>query len=470
MNWGGFAGGLSTGFMGGVQMGKTLKTLKNERAIEGVRAQGTAEAKAAREAAINEAIQEGAPSQAATAGITGSPVDTAAPQVAKTEAAVVPAAVSEAPASEPSSMPSAAPSASAAGEGAKAIASSEQPTITPQVVEKPAAANGLPFTVGGKGYATREAARKAAEKNAPGVMEFMSKTMVPRMQQAYLEQGNVEMADAWGKWAEEKDNKAAMKEWASAYRAATSGNFEKAADHVFNLYKRYDDGITPMSKETVKDKDGNITGFNVRLKNDKSGEEYSQFIDKKALTEMGLAALAPPQMFEMQFKRQQQADTAAAEAAKDERNFSQQKELKGIEHGNALEKMSIEKQLDAANATNKVKLEVKAKVDALKGAGYSEEFINGVLPGIIGVGEYKRATAPEEARRLAHSDRMKSDPMYSRKSADEQKVILDKDMAIIYAGGKPSETPRAASGLPPVQGQQKGVPFYDTKTGKVVYR
>ena len=507
MNWGGLAGGFAQGFGNGLSIGKSVNDAMKQKKIEDVRAQGIAEAQAARAAAVDGAIQEnkgGGTNPAATGGITGQPASADATATTKPELS-------------PSVKPQASPTVSPTYPMAEDPMTADKP-IKPEMEDKPItrrrvlseqpeqkaapatpAQTGLPFVVGGKGYATREEARAAAEKATPDVMTFMSKTLVPKMQQVYLEQGDMEKADAWGKWAEDRDNKEAMKEWAGAYRAAQIGNFEKAADHVFNLYKRYDDGITPLSKETVKDNQGNVTGFNVRLKRDATGEEYSQFIDKKQLTEMGLSALTPQAMFETQFKRQQAADQAAANHAtemakedrqfkrdiyKDDRNFGQQVQLKKIDsqeqaardarqQDNAIEKMTIEKQLDEAKVSTKIRREVGAKVQALREAGYSEEFINGALPAILGVGDYKKATSPEEARRLAHSDRMKSDPMYSRKSADEQKKILDQDMALVFGGVKPTAGPRA--GLPaapaaPAAPSGRGTPVYDPASGKIVYR
>lgn len=501
MNWGGFAGGFAQGFNNGVSMGKTIDTVMKQKKIDDVRAQGLAEAQAARAAAVDSAIQDNsqAPQPAATMGVTGQPSPSVSPApAAKPQAS----AMAEDPMT--ADKPVAAKPIAPQDEDRPITRSrvlAEQPTITPNAQPAPASQAkttapqaGLPFVVGGKGYATREEARAAAEKAAPDVMQFMSKTLVPKMQQVYMEQGDIEKAEAWGKWAEDRESKAAMKEWAGAYRAAQIGNFEKAADHVFELYKRHDDGITPLSKETVKDNAGNVTGFNVRLKRDATGEEYSQFIDKRTLTEMGLSALSPQAMFEATFKRQQEADKAAMESAaaqakedrqfrrdiyKDDRNFGQQKELKKIEsdaalareerqQDNALERMTIEKQLDAANTSSKIRREVGAKVDALRSAGYSEEFINGALPAILGVGDYKKATSPEEARRLAHSDRMKSDPMYSRKSAEEQKKILDQDMQLVFGGMKPTATPRS-SGAPATPSRQ-GTPVYNPSTGKIEMR
>lgn len=442
MNWGGFAGGLAQGFNNGVNMGKTFDALSKQRKLDEIRANGLEEAKGMQESAAADMVKE--------VGIQPAG-DTITPDTRPVD-----------------------PSRKVA-------------TVQADTSAGIAAQDGLQarkFAVGGQEFSARDEAMAAARKKAPSVMDFMGKTLVPRMQEAYIAQGDVEKAEAWGQWAEQRQSKKAMSEWAGAWRAASMGNIEKAADHVFNLYKTYDDGITPLSKEVVKDKDGNVTGFNVNLKVDETGEERTQFIDQKALTEVGLAALAPPKMFEMQFQRQQAADKQRAEQAaeiakegradtreisKDARKESADIRKDARQQGYALEKLSIEKQLEAAGSSNKVKKDIEAKVEFLRNSGYSEDFIRGALPGILGVGDYKKATSPEEARRLAHSDRMKSDPMYSRKPADEQQRILDQDMKLIFGGMNPQAAP-AAGGLPAPGAKPRGVPVYDAKTGTIVYR
>lgn len=533
MNWGGFAAGLSQGFNNGVSMGKIITDAVKQKKIEDVRAQGIAEAQAARNAAVDSQIQSSDQGQqtsqnpAATLGITGQPSAPQQSTAATANEQRTPPPETPAPANQDNPMSQVDEDRSITrrqllDEAPKSITPTAQttdktnttgtPAVPDQVAQyakaSPAltsspAQGGLPYVVNGKSYATREEARAAADKATPDVMTFMSKNLVPKMQQAYLEQGDLEKADAWGKWAENRDNQAAMKEWAGAYRAAQIGNFEKAADHVFELYKRYDDGITPVSKETVKDNAGAVTGFNVRLKRDATGEVYNQFIDKKTLTEMGLAALSPQAMFEAQWKRQGDAERMAGQAAienakavrdfkmdiaKEDRKFGQQKVLKGMDinaqverdqrqQNNAIELKTIESQLSDANASNKVRREVGAKVSALRDAGYSDEFINGALPAILGVGEFKKATSPEEARRLAFSDRMKNDPMFGRKSAADQAKIIDQDMSIVFHGGKATSTTQtpAAQGLPRAQTTTtspsgKGIPVFDPATGKIVYR
>lgn len=333
------------------------------------------------------------------------------------------------------------------------------------------------FSVGEKSFDTREEALAYAKKIGPNKIDFIVKSMGPKMQEFYIAEGDVAKAEAWEKYINDRKGRRALEEWAGAVRSVQLGNVEKAADHVFNLYKTYDDGITPLSKEVVKDKSGNITGFNVRLKDDESGEERTQFIDQKTLTEMGLAALAPPQMFEAMWKRQQEADQAAAaqraEIAKENRAEARDNRKAARDQDNAIERLTITEQMRRAGAGEAKRQEVMTKVDMLRRAGYSEEFIDGALPSIIGIGDYKKKTSPEEARRMLHTERLKDTYGYARKSPEEQSALLDNDMRMIYGEGGGASPRPAAAGLPQQGGattKPGGVPVYDTKTGQIIYR
>lgn len=475
MNFGAFAGGLSNGFQQGVKMSKTFQELAKERGLQEIRDKGMAEATSARDQAIKGLIED-----------TGAPKDQGAKAVApqaKVETQPLPPIENAAPPSQDGTTSSPAAPATTITPEAPA------PAATEEKAEAPA---GLPgrYKVGDKFFATEKEAFAHAEKNAPSLEDMQFKVMVPKMQQFYMQQGDIEKAEAWRSYAEKRSTQKNMETWAKAYRSAMTGNFEKAADHVFDLYKQYDDGITPISKEMVKDQDGNTVGFNVKLRNDATGKEYSQVITPKELSTLGLSALSPSAMFEKHYQQQQAAMKIQGEIAKENRKFKHdvdlenvkqgnRKEIENVKQGNAIEKLTIEDQLKAAGVTGAEEKKIKAKVSALKTAGYSDDFINQQMPGIIGIGDYKKATSPEEARRLAHSDRMKSDPMYARKSRDEQQKILDGDMELIFKGIKPSTLPPvdkpAATGLPNQGGstppaKKQGVPVYDTKTGQVIYR
>lgn len=508
MNWGGFAGGLAGGFMAGAKMGGMIKGFNQERELESERAKAKEDAIGMRQSAIDNVVNQSrmesiaangiqpVPAEAVTRGAT-QPTDSIIqnPESA-TGATVTPIVQGGATPSDPAGV--AAPGAAdPTASGAKAIIQEPARPITPQTEVKPVAAQGLPFKIGGKEYANEKDARAAAEKQVKSEDHYKTAALAKRMERAYIDRGDIENAEKWSKWAETKKGKEAIRDWAKAYSAPDFDSMLREGgkyytDHVVDGwdYKGHE-----IIRRQVKAPDGSEQMQEVgviTIAEQGTGKEQKIELDRNRLIQMG-AQSNPATLFESAKAEAAKAKELAAKVAADntksnrelkekvvlgDRKFEQDKQMEGVKQANTLEKLSIEKQLEAANASTKFKREVGAKVEALRSAGYSQEFINGVLPGIIGVGEFKKATAPEEARRLAHSDRMKADPMYSRKSEAEQQAILDRDMKLIYGGVKPSSTPATAAPTTPAAGglpqqatpQKKGTPFYDTATGTIVYR
>lgn len=505
MNWGGFAGGLGQGLDRGMAMGERINELMKKRKIDEIREQGMKEAQAERQQTISDMVKDkGLP------GNQPAPADISMQQ-AGTEMTPGYEAPTQARGAPAQTIPIDGPGATP---GAPLITTPDGqplPDQAPQQPNTPAVQSMLDaqapsamkrYSVGDKSFDTVEEANAHARKTAPSDTDFFMKNAVPKIQNAYLEQGDIDKAEAWGKYVKDKQTQKNMDTWASAFRAAQSGNMEKAADHIFELYKQYDDGITPVSKEAVKDKAGNVTGFNVSLKNDETGEVRAQFIDRRALTEMGLSALSPPAMFEQQFKRQTAVDSARAKYAEDayndqrtaDRQMANEKARAADKakedaasderrHTNKLEELTVEDQIKSAGVGKAEQAKITAKVKALRGAGYDDEQLNGMMPALVGVGDFKKRTSPEEARRLALTARLR-DPIFARKPASEQAAIVDQDMTMVYgtkpankpaapAGGLPSSTivtPTAPS-APAVPGQRpKGVPVYDPTTGQMIYR
>ena len=56
--------------------------------------------------------------------------------------------------------------------------------------------------------------------------------------------------------------------WGKAYSASQAGNYGAAADALQKLHGDLEDGNTYTGHEEVKDKDGNVTGFNMNYKVD----------------------------------------------------------------------------------------------------------------------------------------------------------------------------------------------------------
>lgn len=530
MNWGGFASGFSQGLNSGLNNGLRINDLVKQDRIDKVREQGLAEAKEARDSSIAGMIKDngiggqGTQPTQPTAPNSGPKTGEAAPdtQDAQTYAVSPPGAVSSVPLPPPVSSPQdaidqspAKPAPTAPIAAAPAVRAPEAPTGAVAAPPQPAqaasvAAGGITpdaapvrkrYSVGDASFDTIEEARTHAGKSAPSATDFFMKNAVPKISEIYLAQGDVDKAEAWDKYAKEKTNQRNMETWSKAWRAAQSGDLDSAANHVFELYKSFDDGVTPLSKETVKDKDGNVTGFNVKLKVDGTGETRSQFIDKNTLLEMGMSALSPQGMFEQAYKQKQTADAArlkvAADAANDQRTLQREVTIQGMREGaqdrrdkrtaarederdkrradREVENITLRDELETARLGAQEKAKANAKIQVLKDAGWTADEIKPYMPAIVGAAsDYKKGATPEESRRMVFQERLK-DPIFSRKKPEEQQAILDQDMALISGGAKPATAAAApgkatttpnpvAAGAPTA----RGIPVYDSKTGKTI--
>jgi len=528
MNWGGFAGGFSQGVNNGMQIGKAFSDALKQKKIDDIRAEGIAEAQAARQAEINASVKDSQAKAAEDAGaptVAGPKTGEAAPDTTdvQTQAVTAPAPAQPVPMEQPpvNSPQSAADAAPFAAKGIPSAPQAPQPAPQSQPIPSaaqipeaaavpeqpkppapaPIAATGIAgapkrYTVNGKGFDDEASARKYAESQAPTLTEFMRKTMVPKMQEAYIAQGDPEKAAAWGKWASEQEHEEHAKTWAKTYQAAQAGDIDAAAAGVIKMYKNYDDGISLVSSEKVKDKDGNVTGFNVKLKTDASGEVRSQFIDKKALTEIGLAALSPVQMFEQVYKRQQAADQMQAKAAIDAQNdvrtlqrdvvkqtlidkraeASDKRRAKTAEaeHGYRLEEIATKEQLQQAGAAKEKRAEIQSNIDILKEHGYGQDEIKGMLPALLRAGEFKKATSPEEARRMIVTELAK-DPLFNNKSREKQQEQIDGLMQLAGATSKAATAKTVPNPMQPPAAAEpaakpKGIPVFDSRTNSIVYK
>lgn len=508
-NFGIGIGAFAEGFTNGISLGEKLGKIRKANQAEKVQREALEAARAEREAAIDaeaaklsgiETSTDAPPAPTAGADAT-QPVQPVAPEAPKTAAVDATATPTQAlqsstptTAAASTATPMAAgglpkipaqPSAPATGTKPASTAASADATLAPSTTASVLGVSGSRMT--------RDQARAVAEKKAPSVMEFFQKKGVPRIAEMYIAQGDVEKAEAWNKWAEGAKSKRTMAKWAKAWTASQRGDMEATADGVFDLYKDLDDGITPMSKESVKDKDGNVTGFNVKLRNDETGEERVQFVDRSTLLEMGMSALAPPQIFEAAYKREEDARKAKAEAeakageirmktageiAVEQARQGGRVELAGINHGYTMareqQQHGFNLQRDNNQSLNKDNElgETGKRIQDLRAAGISDETIERILTASADGGAYKKPTSPEETRRLLFSDRMKNDPTFARKTPDQQRAIVEQDMSMVYSttGGA---TPAASTPATPASAASpasRGLPVLDTKTGQIVYR
>jgi len=456
MNWGGFAGGFAQGFNQTFDSkGLTRYMLSPEYRQAKIMEQAAAEASAP---------EAPAPGNAPTSvGVTGKPAETGA-EPAKVEApqpaATTPAPVEAAGATTPGNP---APETATPGSGIKAIVSDQTAAqTTPQSAPEATTPAAQPVTQQAIAQNGGIAVAQPQTKPQPAAIDSQLQKTLAIARRKYAEAGDLENAEKLDKYIQSERGKAATKTFSDGWNALTVGNdVNKAVQKFGEYYTKYvNDGIDFIKGEITKD--GQIA---ITTKNKEDGKENVITMSRGQLLRMGMA-YNPVKLYEMNLAEAVDAEKAGAknraEIAKDDRKFNQD-----------IEKMTIEKQLDAANIGAKERRAMNTKIEALRAAGYSEDFINRSMPAILGIGD-KKATSPDEARRLAYADRLKSDPMFGRKSKEERDRIISEDMGIVFAGGKPSDMPAApapatpaAAGLPKAG---KGIPVFDTKTNTIIYK
>ncbi len=419
-NFGAFAGGLGNGLRQGVEMGETLQKTSDRRRIDEARKKGMEEAEAMRQAAIRGGIG----------------------QIKEVN---VPAAAEEAP---------------TVGRPTDGVGATAGSPATPERTE---------YEFNGKRYADRAQAEQAASADVPDVEDFFIKHAVPGIKRVYMEQGNVEQADAWDKWAGAKRGQAAIRSWAGAFKAAQRGDWEDAAARFGQYYTDFiDDGVDYVGHTAVKDDKGNITGFAVKLRNKKDGSESQIDLDRSSLLRMGVAN-NPEQLFKTEFEQQAAAAKLAAERAAEIDKEARELRTYGVKEQMKLDASGIE---DNRKHGYQVQLEtLKANIDRAKPGELGRKVKDLQDMGIrltedavlqMAMGRMEGRTPQERADAIMRS-LIQSDPLFSTKTPDDQKKAVKSVMdAVDGVVGAPASPAAAGIGAP----RTIQVIVKDEKTGK----
>lgn len=328
----------------------------------------------------------------------------------------------------------------------------------------------ISYQVGDQSYSSRDEARRAASANAPDPIDIFIRDNVPKLQEAYIKQGNLEMAEYWRQFSEDRRGKDYMKNWTKAFMLGQAGDFDQSAKTMGGLLNSLDLGVTYQGHEVTKDGDGNATGFTMKVKNDETGKVTEMPMTLESYMEF--VQMNNPQAFaESMYNQQMEANRARLEDAKAERKYNR-------EQSGRIEIETLRSQLRDAVEQRKF----DRNINALRQAGYSEEFINRALPSLLGVnseGPYRKSASPEETARMLLQERMK-DRQFTRKTPEEQQEIIRRDMQNILDAAAPfmraqpqASAPSAPAGQqasPAGQAATQGVPVLDPKTGNIIYR
>lgn len=493
LNWGGMAGGLAQGFRQGVDMGNTLAAAKKRHELDDLRKQGVAEATAAREAAMRQAEQGVVDTQEQASRAAQAPQPEArAGQVVPESAAVTTQAVPMPAAGgfgQPQRM---GPPADVPVEASPAVAPVDAPA---QVSQQPIAAQGIAgkrFQVGGQGFDTREQAVAAAQKKVPSVADFVTNSVVPKMQAWYAEQGDAENAERLGQYMESKRGKEAVKSFGTAMQKLMFGNdINGGVQALGDYYNKYiDDGVDFTKGEVGAD--GRI---NITVKDRASGTERVMPMSRDEVVRLGMAH-DPAQLFKMGLAQVEANAKTAAELAKEQRQEKAEIRKEGraavreVEKESRAEKAKIAADARAADARVEEKTlearladerlgETGKKARDLKKLGWSDDEVKKLLQGsntTTGRAPHPEAIALQVYNKKAEDERTKYDTTgadgkptklrFNELSEAERKRVVAQEVRNITGI---LEQPDAAPAAKPGAAAKPTGPRYvkDPRTGQV---
>jgi hypothetical protein len=327
------------------------------------------------------------------------------------------------------------------------------------------------WNIGDQSFKT-EAEAKATIKS---VDDRFFESVIPRIKQKYIEQGKLDKAEGWEKYVDSKKGKKAFKEWSDGMRAFQMGDAQGLAKYVSGQYKSFNDGLDlEGDPDPVKNDEGVVTGFNITVKNQETGETINKFIDNSSLAQYGMMALgqgSPEKAYEAFATQQREASKLAAEtkiqSQRDKLRREHEVSLEGIrQHGRyKLEQYKSNlKDQDERKRFNRT-------VQMLRNANYSDAEISTLVPAVLGI--QTGGDNQSELRKTIYKARLRDDWNFSRMTQYERMQVIENDMAVLR-GEKVPKVPRARTSTqtpPPSTNPEQGLPkaVLDRKTGQVIY-
>ena len=455
LNFGAFAGGLSTGIERGMKLSEFLKKAQDEKRLQEA---FDKQAEADRQSTAATAAKESAPEQPASGPIEPPPaVQPAAPVPATNP--VRQGIVTSAPL-PPIPLQPGVGASSEGNAGEAEAAAANAPSVSTQAPSNPKqtsavvqpTATATPQSIATTGVIPAQAA-PAAPAAPPATTASPQKAFVEKskrwVQDEYLRQGRPEMAKAYDDYAESVAGKRKLNDVAKVF---TAPDYDTAVTRAGEFLNKHGDGDVKFLDHEMITRNGEQMAV-VRIKT--GGKESKVELTKEQMMSMVSAATDPRKFLEQHQAKQTAAEKLKYEAALKAQERAQKKqddiELEGVKAKSQRElKVYEQDRLDQREG-----LKTKGEMDKL-GLKFEldAEFEQ----------KYKKATSPTERRALVFDGLTKSDPRFSRLTKEEQSKRVDDAMSVIEKDDKPAAQPGVAS--KPIGYDPKYKVVYQRGTGK----
>ena len=331
------------------------------------------------------------------------------------------------------------------------------------------------------------------------VIDHYNNNIIPKQQQFWIENGDVEKADTLGKFMKTKQAEQLTGASALAIKQASMGDYTNLGPTIESLldvsaqvtgggnYKFK--SVTPMTN----DKGVNTGGVSFKFTDPNGKDQDISFNNTGELVGFIRNNSMPDKIVEYAYDQEQQAKKIRAENASKQRDWNQKIAEKGLDFkydierdknssslrreearnssGLRIQEQTNQAQLNnayGASGSNKKVAEAEATIAFLRANGVPDEYIQANITSIAGLENKQRPMSS----RIDDYIKMRSgaDLKFGQLSAEQQVAEAKKYIAAVdeQSGGSDGTTDNP---FPANQSQGKGLtPYYDSRTNQVVYR
>lgn len=306
--------------------------------------------------------------------------------------------------------------------------------------------------------ATRQNSMKIAQGQIGSERDAIDKAISSRMRNFYMDRGDVAMADKWEQYAETREGKRQMKAFGEALRAYNLGNTEGFVKSIMPVLEdAYGDGFKMQKYAPVKDKDGNVTGYNFEIRNTRTGEVTQNNIGTDQLYQVGMSLGTPEQAFQRWMKDQQEGRSARQKAAieigKQQAQTARELALERERQGGRvqLEGMKQNQAMALKEFESMLPGPLGKKLQDARANGASEEQVKQMLQSEV-EGNFKKTTDPTERKAIIMSNLSQKYVDFAgnpTKTPQEIGAMADEYIKQIYGDKQPQSVVRQPAATAP---------------------
>lgn len=331
------------------------------------------------------------------------------------------------------------------------------------------------------------------------VIDHYNTNIIPKQQQFWIENGDVEKADTLGKFMKTKQAEQLTGASALAIKQASMADYDNLGPTIENLldvsaqvtgggdYKFK--SVTPLTDS----KGVKTGGVSFKFTNPSGKDQDISFNNTGELISFIRNNSMPDKIVEYAYDQEQQAKKIRAENASKQRDWNQKIAEKGLDFkydierdknssslrreearnssGLRIQEQTNQAQLNnayGASGSNKKVAEAEATIAFLRANGVPDEYIQANITSIAGLENKQRPMSS----RIDDYIKMRSgaDLKFGQLEAAQQVAEAKKYIAAVdeQSGGSDGTTDNP---FPANQSQGKGLtPYYDSRTNQVVYR